>query len=202
MQDKKVQFSPDELRIIQSSQLLLTKQSATRKIGQLLELTRLEIDRFINSADLPWHQVVNWQGPKISRGENYKGLPYQVLDHPRYFHRKDILAFRVLCWWGHYFCHSLHISGRFLEVNKTRYMEKVKQLKAEELYIGINSNPWNYEINKENYTEINDLTHHDITDIIDRTGHLKISSPFSLEKWHDLPVTTVERFRLFSRIMA
>src|SRR5450631_2869683 len=49
--------------------------------------------------------------PRISKGENYKGLPWVVLDYPRAFGRLDVLAVRTLFWWGNYFSVTLHLKG-------------------------------------------------------------------------------------------
>ena len=35
-----------------------------------------------------------FHSPKISKGENYKGLPYVMLDYPRCFGKTDIFAIR------------------------------------------------------------------------------------------------------------
>ena len=59
--------------------------------------------------------------PKISKGENYKGLPWLVLDYPRYFNKEDIFAIRTLFWWGNFFSITLHISGKY----KMRYEKKI-----------------------------------------------------------------------------
>ena len=45
-------------------------------------------------------QDIESSTPKISKGENYKGLPYVILDYPRIFQKEDILVIRCFFWWG------------------------------------------------------------------------------------------------------
>ena len=41
--------------------------------------------------------------PKISKGENYLGLPYLILDFPKKFDDENQFAVRSFFWWGKYF---------------------------------------------------------------------------------------------------
>lgn len=52
---------------------------------------------------------------KITKGENYRGLPYVIADYPRLFTPESVMAYRILFWWGHYFSCTWHLSGPALE---------------------------------------------------------------------------------------
>jgi hypothetical protein len=201
MRESDILFTEQELKIVNSKAILLSKHSATHKIRLLLEQTAKHIDQYIAAETPHWYESINWQGLKVSRGENYNGLPYQVLDHPRYFHSKDVLAFRVMCWWGNYFCHTLHISGKFLQVNKMRYLQNLGGLKNRGLFLGINKDPWKYEFNQQHYRALSTLSDQQIQQSIEQTGHLKISAQFPLDRWKELPSITVDRLRLFFRLL-
>ena len=70
--------------------------------NQFLEMTR--------ARQLPFDQV--WQiSPKISKGEAYRGLPWLMLDYPRYFGKEGHLSIRVFFWWGNFIAIYLHSSG-------------------------------------------------------------------------------------------
>jgi len=60
--------------------------------------------------------------PKISRGENYLGLPYLVLDYPRLFRPDAVLAIRTFFWWGHFFSSTLQLSGGY----KTEFLSRLQ----------------------------------------------------------------------------
>lgn len=52
--------------------------------------------------------------PKVNRGENLRGLPYRLLDFPVYFDKDNVLAFRLLFWWGNQIHFILHLKGKYL----------------------------------------------------------------------------------------
>src|SRR5450755_2986522 len=64
----------------------------------------------MREAGMPIKEILETP-PRISKGENYKGLPWVVLDYPRAFGRLDVLAVRTLFWWGNYFSVTLHLKG-------------------------------------------------------------------------------------------
>src|SRR5882762_9510184 len=114
MDAAKVQLSKEERTLVMDPGWILTKNSIMGKVGALFaELSgRMQASYQLPTDGLP----LNWATPKISRGENYKGLPWVVLDYPRAFGREDVLAIRTLFWWGHYFSVTLHLKGKYKEL--------------------------------------------------------------------------------------
>ncbi|HEY6901247.1 MAG TPA: hypothetical protein VI233_11410, partial [Puia sp.] len=114
----KLQLSSEETRLVMDSGVILTKNSIIKKtVGLFAGLA----DEY-RTAWAPGHAgeageagVPGAQGasPKISKGENYKGLPYVMLDYPRLFGREDVLAIRTFFWWGHGFSVTLHLKGEY-----------------------------------------------------------------------------------------
>jgi len=78
---------------------------------------------------------------KISRGENYKGLPYLVLDFPRFTSGKKVFIYRTMFWWGNYF------SCMLITKNCGYSLNQKKTPKG--LMINLGSTPWNYDLNDE-----------------------------------------------------
>ena len=54
--------------------------------------------------------------PKISKGENYNGLPYVMFDYPRFFTKENVFAVRTFFWWANYFSVTLHLKGEYKEM--------------------------------------------------------------------------------------
>ena len=77
-----------------------------------------------------WPRELLRTPPKISKGENYKGLPWVVLDYPRLFGREDVFAIRTLFWWGNYFSVTLHLKGIYKEMFLTVIRENIPALAA------------------------------------------------------------------------
>ena len=60
-------------------------------------------------------EVIKTSTPKISKGENYKDLPYVMLDYPRCFQKEKTIAIRTFFWWGNFFSINLQLSGEYKE---------------------------------------------------------------------------------------
>jgi len=54
--------------------------------------------------------------PKISKGERYGGLPWLMLDFPRYFVGDNHFAIRLFVWWGKFAGLYWHTAGSFAEM--------------------------------------------------------------------------------------
>lgn len=62
--------------------------------------------------------------PKVNRGENLRGLPFRILDYPVFFSKENILAFRLLFWWGQPLRSILHLKGNYLlQINKKALLQ-------------------------------------------------------------------------------
>jgi hypothetical protein len=101
-----LELTERELVLIQDQEFLLAKARASAKIYNLLSKTRQELKKLIEKSSLTNEQKSAFKTHKISRGENYMGLPYQVLDYPAIFSQKDT------------FCLSHYVLvGKFLQRN-------------------------------------------------------------------------------------
>ena len=89
--------------------------------------------------------------PKISKGENYKGLPYLVLDYPRYFGKDDHFAIRSMFWWGNFFSITLHLSGIYKKMYENKIEASFTLLKEESFFIGISDDQWEHHFETSNY---------------------------------------------------
>ena len=112
----KIHLSADELQLVQNAQLLLTKNTIIEKVYALFgELaSELQQSSIYATRNLPAELLT--LGPKISRGEKYKGLPYVMLDYPRCFGKEDIFAVRTFFWWGNFFSVTLHLKGKYQQL--------------------------------------------------------------------------------------
>src|SRR5580698_8612281 len=98
MIETKIKLSAHELMIAQDAGLILTKNAIIQKtiglFSNLAENMQIELVK----TKLP--EEIKITEPKISKGENYKGLPYVILDYPRSFGKENIFAIRTFFWWG------------------------------------------------------------------------------------------------------
>ena len=176
-------LSAKELSIISDTDFLLTKAQALVKIEALLAETRSALGGLVAGSDFPFPAGARLFNGKISRGENYRQLPYRVLDQPALFTDDDLFTFRTLFWWGHFFSATLHLQGLSLERHRPALIDRIERLAGQDIYVSVGSTPWEYHYEPENYQL---LTVHHRTHI-QRCDFLKLSRKISLYQWAELP---------------
>ena len=138
-----VSISAFEKQLVTDASWILTKNSIIEKVfilfGELSKAWQMDVVL----QQMP--SAINAVPPKISKGENYKGLPYVMLDYPRCFSKEDVFAIRTFFWWGNFFSITLHLKGKY----KVRF----EQLIADAVSNGELNNAW------INYTE-EEWAHH------------------------------------------
>jgi hypothetical protein len=106
-------------------------------------------------ASQPWAayypEGTDDQRGKISRGEAYQSLPYQVLDYPRYLSANDVMTLRSLVLWGHDF--SLHwiLRGFPHQWYGPVLAHRVYALQQQGWAIGVGNSPWVWEADPQYY---------------------------------------------------
>ena len=156
MSGTKLHFSEQELELYTDTSLILTKNAILLKLKIFLEELQLRQQDIINNFAFIPGEVLKIS-PKVSKGENYKGLPWLVLDYPRYFKPGNIFAIRTLFWWGNFFSTTLHLSG----VYKKKFGEKIlsypeKSVK-ENFFICISEEQWQHHFEISNYMPLKEI---------------------------------------------
>ncbi|HEX2630675.1 MAG TPA: hypothetical protein VHM26_16780, partial [Chitinophagaceae bacterium] len=138
MDPAKIRLSSKEQELVIDAGLILTKNAIMRKAWLLLEqLQEAQQSLLLQYAPLLPAEATKTSA-KISKGENYKGLPYLVLDQPRYFNRDHVLSIRTMFWWGHFFSTTLHLSGKFKDQYGVHLLDAYRVLGKEDFFICIN----------------------------------------------------------------
>jgi len=181
MDAAKIRLSQEETELVMRSGWILTKNAILLKVRRLLENIQT-IQQPLLSV-LP--SEVRTTSAKISKGENYKGLPYLVLDQPRYFNREDVFAVRTLFWWGHFFSTTLHLAGHY----KNRYAATLagayESLAKNNFYLCINADPWEHHFDTDNYISLQEITAKRFEEVIRSHSFIKLSGKISLDQWDD-----------------
>ncbi|HJW17516.1 MAG TPA: hypothetical protein VJ499_10370 [Flavisolibacter sp.] len=177
MQGSKIQLSDSELELACNAGIILTKNSIIRKTIALLGSIE---EAIVQQSDRGKLFSIS---PKISRGEYYEGLPYVVLDYPRYSRSPDLCFIRTMFWWGHFFSSTLQVSGDI----KTRYIPAIEaayELLAEkDYYIGVNTDPWQHHFEENNYIPVQRLSAGAFQAILEEQEHIKIAAKLPLAQW-------------------
>ncbi|MFL5811007.1 MAG: hypothetical protein ACJ749_15910 [Flavisolibacter sp.] len=182
MPESKIHLSSAETQLMLNAEIILTKNSVLQKIKSLLEELQQEQNAFIREEGLQTNEPF-FISPKISKGENYQGLPYIILDYPRITNEKNFFLARSMFWWGHYFSSTIHLSGSF----KNKYGENIRTAYQElqDYYIAINSDQWIHHFEEDNYKKIGSLTPDEFRKYYDRFEHVKIAAKWPLDKWQE-----------------
>lgn len=113
-----------ELDFLSSAEYPLLKQRIVNKIIAKLEEMGSDF-----KAKLSLNEWYNNNDCKITRGENYKGMPYVVMDYPKMQQGQFDLLCRTICWWGNYTSFNCFI--RVSEIEKVNWdaLKKIPDLR-------------------------------------------------------------------------
>lgn len=189
----KIQLSKLEKELVESGEWILTKQSIINKVYQLFGGTLDAYKRIIVEEKELMHPFFKTANGKISKGENYEGLPYVILDYPGLFSKENIFAIRTMFWWGNFFSISLHISGKNLS-GKTNFLTALDYLQENDFFICVNESEWEHSFEPSNYISAAVIDEEKIYEISNK-NFFKISKKIELNKWDDAPEFLEKTFK-------
>lgn len=135
----KIHFSKLETELIKNKEWILTKHSIINKVYQLFGEMHEIYKQISEQEKILLPSFYKNTGGKISKGENYRGLPFVILDHPALFSKENIFAVRTMFWWGNFFSISLHVSGKIFQINKN-FSNLLAYLHEKNFYVCVNEN--------------------------------------------------------------
>ncbi len=137
--------------------------------------------------------------PKISKGENYEGLPYLILDYPRLFDVNNIFTIRSMFWWGNFFSITLQLAGDHKEKNLSHIENAYDDLIKHQFYIGVNENQWKHHFKEDNYVLIKNLSKEKFLQCCRQYDHVKLATRFSLREIHSVMVDLFDSWKWLLR---
>ncbi len=152
-------YNKEELSLMGNAEVLLMKRQVLQKVGD--DFSKLE-NEFRNilktSPGIALPEGALLKAGKISRGENYKGLPYLVLDYPRLMTKEEIFNIRLLFWWGHYFSISLHVAGKVWSHHRQSMLALLASPDFRNYYIQLKGSPWEHDVSSPFFEKASSLT--------------------------------------------
>ena len=191
----KIQLLPFEMNLATNTEFILTKNAIIQKIKLFLEDLQICQQKIIEeySNYLPMEVIMT--SPKISKGENYKGLPWLVLDYPRHFEIKNTFALRTMFWWGNFFSITLHLSGRYKNQLQQQIIENYPGLSSNGFYICIGETEWEHHFESDNYGIINEFTKEELQKTIIENSFIKIGKKIPIEQLSNIEMILSENFK-------
>ena len=197
----KITLSPKELSLVTDPAFILTKRAIIEKVYELFARNIEVIKSEFETAAVKLPLAVASGTPKISKGENYRQLPYVMLDFPRCFSGNDVFALRTLFWWGHCFSITLHLSGIYLDQYKKSIPGKFADHK-EDFYICVNEDQWEHHFNPDNYRPLEQLTTAEKANIVEGQHFLKLALKFDLQQWNQMEMLLRNGYRKMAALLA
>ena len=192
--DSNLQLSKQEFELLNNAEWILTKNVVVKKAQRLLEEVQQNITDYSNQIPSIFPSEVMKVSPKISKGENYRGLPWLMLDYPRYFDKENIFAIRTMFWWGNFFSSTLHLSGEYKQQFSRGIVTAYEKLHANAVYVCIHEDPWHHHFEKENYVPVKNFTAVEFAALIAERPFIKLSRELSFAQWDDAVKLLSEAF--------
>jgi hypothetical protein len=179
----KIQLSLFEMDLINNADWILTKNGIIQKTKQLLMSLQENQQNHLQSISPYLPAEILKPSFKISKGENYQGLPYLILDYPRFFEHKDIFAIRTMFWWGNFFSITLHLSGNYKTMFAQRIIDCYELLKETNFFICVHEEQWQHHFESDNYVQISKWNKDDFEYMISTGSFIKLANKISLRQW-------------------
>jgi hypothetical protein len=178
----KIQLSEEEYRLVQNADWLLTKNRIIAKVYDLFGMLAAHIQNSFagGNADAEIFRM----HAKISKGENYKGLPYVMLDYPRCFGKQDVFALRNFFWWGNYFSTTLHLKGIYQQDVSQKIAIHLQELKKFGFFISTAEDEWRHDFESDNYTSLSHYSNESILDKVANDPFCKIAARVPLKQFN------------------
>jgi hypothetical protein len=179
--NSKLMLSADELLFLKQTETFILKTAITQKVYDFLGKLKVQLQLINEQNQFIFPEGTDTITGKISKGENYKGYPYIILDFPRLFSKEDIFSVRVMLWWGKYWSLHLHLSGKSWQHHLNNVILNLNVLVNKEIYISVINDEWNYEISETNFCHVNSSNFLMLTEKIKRQNFFRMASYTSIE---------------------
>lgn len=189
-----VSLSAFELELLNNPGWILTKNQIIQKVIQLFAALSESYQQQAAQMKFPPEVLLN--PAKISKGENYKGLPYVMLDYPRCFGKADVFAVRTFFWWGHYFSITLHLKGKYKVLLETKIKEAIAGGELTGAWINTSGEEWIHELNAQHTQPVEQMMMN--PQLQPQLVKLSFTIPFS--EWNNAIKMLEEKFYLFSKL--
>lgn len=193
MDASKIQLSADEWQLVQNSDWILTKHAIIDKVYQLFGALAQDMQACLQQPHgLP--DAVLQPSPKISKGEQYRRMPWVVLDYPRYFSRENVCAVRSFFWWGHYFSSTLQLKGQWQQQLAPAIIQAGKDGGLAGYYWSAGGDEFNFDV-REDYTEAGKRL--PAPEELQKAPFIKLTVIHPLEEWTEMPARLLQAFEHF-----
>lgn len=197
----KLMLSDVELHFVNDTNWVLTKHRIIATVYDLFNAQVPVIKAEMRDILNPGLWALASAVPKITKGENYRLLPYVMLDYPSVFNKEDIFALRTMFWWGNFVSITLHLAGKYQSLLADNIIAGVSQ-DPSRLYICVNEDQWAHHFEPANYIPATEMTYAETKAVLQQSGFIKLALKFELETWNDMPSLLATGYRKMARLLS
>jgi hypothetical protein len=199
MNAAKIHLSEEELQLLRNADWVLTKNKIIQKVIDLFGALSAEMQSKLKNKNLP--ESILESTPKISRGENYNGLPYVMLDYPRVFSKENIFAIRVFFWWGNYFSFTVHLKGEYKRMYIDVIQQNIRHFSNHHFYIAISDDEWKHEIGEHSYLLLANAKKDKLQQILSEKEFVKLSAKIDFIEWETAGIHLAKLFEVLLDVL-
>jgi len=175
-----VKLSSAEIELMSNASFILTKNKIIDAVYQLFGALSNEYVSNIETSSILPEQIIQI-APKISRGENYEGLPWVMLDYPRFFTKQEVVAIRTFFWWGNFCSITLQLKGIDIQPMKQTIIQHKNSLN--DWWLCCNKeNEWQHHFRVDNYKLLADCS----IEEIEQLQWIKLAKKIPLQEWENM----------------
>lgn len=193
----KVTLSAGQLAIASDANLILTKRAIMETASALFSSQVPSLNELFTIL-LSGFQDIHSCIPKITKGENYNGFPYVIMDYPAAFEKENIFALRTMFWWGNFISITLHLSGKYKLAFEQNILKQNQPLK--DFYIAVADTEWQHHFQEDNYVPFSKITEEGLEKIRQR-NFLKIALKYELHHWNMMQTLLPEGYKIIKGIL-
>lgn len=169
-------LTTEESALVENASWILTKHRIVGKVYGVFGALTDTYSELLQEYSSVIPQEVTAVSPKIYRGEQYRQLPYVMLDYPRYFKHDDTFAVRTFFWWGNSFSIHLLLGGKYKTMFEENIQTHIANGSLESWYVGVSEDPWQHHFEQDNYLPVHELKN--------RNGVAHKGNYLKLGLWH------------------
>jgi hypothetical protein len=193
----KVTLSDGQLAMASDKNIILTKRAVIESAAALFNSLIPFINEHFNASVFHVENVAS-SIPKISKGENYNGFPYVMLDYPACFQKENIFAIRTMFWWGNFISITLHISGKYKKNFEENIFARIKEEK--DFFVCVAENEWQHNFEAENYRKVSKINEAETNNIY-KKAFLKIALKYKLHHWNMMQSVLPEGYKKINKLL-
>jgi hypothetical protein len=196
MNHAKLRLSAEEMRLALNKDFILTKREVIKKVCQMMGILSEQMqNHLIEMGGILPAEIIS-STPKISKGEQYKEMPYVVLDYPRFFSKENVFAIRTFFWWGHYFSTTLQLKGAYQKKYSNAILSGVVKGRLKDYELSVIGDEFDFDLMGGNYQKANSV---ETFTTIDKNHFefVKISRAYAINKWDEIPDRLFEDFKKY-----